>query len=382
MERIITQPYVLIPMARGECNEDWDYRKHGKDWECLCKEGLMQSPLDLPPPRKAIGSPIRALFEFEKISTSIDQAMPEKGIKEGDTLRIQYHNNALRIYGPYLGKTVTMDGGVYHAQEISFHQPSEHKINGERFPMEMNIVHYGQTIGDTSKQLVLSFLFKRSPGINNKFLEKLDIFNLPNPLDKFRDLTKDLFVPDIFFNVNEDSMDHMIPFSFYTYEGSLTSPPCNEKTIHYVASEPIGISATVLELFKEALRIPDLQTESGAVMVNDTSIMYSNRATQKLNGRSIFYYNSKLNGCSTIKRMRVGGQQAVHGHYERKKGKVEQFFFVEGQEPSGMPGAYVVTEGEAKGAEDTSLVDQKQEDEDHLKRRETGLNGDFDDRQG
>jgi hypothetical protein len=38
-EKIITQPYILIPMSREECNEHWDYKFHGKNWECLCKEG-------------------------------------------------------------------------------------------------------------------------------------------------------------------------------------------------------------------------------------------------------------------------------------------------------------------------------------------------------
>lgn len=38
-EKIITQPYILIPLARGECNESWTYKNLGNDWECLCKEG-------------------------------------------------------------------------------------------------------------------------------------------------------------------------------------------------------------------------------------------------------------------------------------------------------------------------------------------------------
>jgi carbonic anhydrase len=190
----------------------------------------MQSPIDLPTTRKAIGSPVKALFQYDKIPIIAEEDLEEKRIKSGDALKLQYIDNALRIYGPFLGKIVTMDGGVYWAQEISFHTPSEHTINGEKFPLEISIVHYGQSVGDTAKQVVLSFLFKKTAGIYNKFLESLDIFNLPNPLDNFRELQKELFLPDIFFNVSEDSSDKMIPFSFYTYEGSLTKPPCNEKT--------------------------------------------------------------------------------------------------------------------------------------------------------
>lgn len=99
-----------------------------------------------------------------------------------------------------------MDGSVYYAQEISFHTPSEHTINGEQFPLEMQVRHIGKSVGDTSKSLILSFVFKKSPGIYNKFLESLDFFNLPNPLDKVRDLEKSIFLPNIFFQVNEDGM--------------------------------------------------------------------------------------------------------------------------------------------------------------------------------
>jgi len=39
-EKIITQPFILIPLAQAQCNEEWTYKNHGKDWECLCKEGM------------------------------------------------------------------------------------------------------------------------------------------------------------------------------------------------------------------------------------------------------------------------------------------------------------------------------------------------------
>jgi len=97
-----------------------------------------------------------------------------------------------------------MDGGVFHAQEISFHTPSQHRVNGEEFPMEMQVVHVGKTIGDTAKHLILSFFFKKSPGVYNKFLEALDFFNLPNPLEKKIDIVKNIFLPNIHFTVNED----------------------------------------------------------------------------------------------------------------------------------------------------------------------------------
>jgi len=310
----------------------------------------------------AIGSPVRPYFSYEKVQIIADENLKSRGIKEGDTLKLRYTRGTLRLYAPYLGKIVTQDGAVYHGQEISFHVPSQHKIHGEKFDMEMQIVHYGKSIGDTDKQVILSFMFKKAPGIYNKFLNQLDIFNLPNPLDKERDLQKELYIPDILFNLNEESPSSMIPFSFYTYEGSLTRPPCSEKTIHFVASEPIGLSSTVISLFKESLRIPDLETQDGTVMVNETSILYSNRQTQNLYGRNIFYYNSKKYGCLFNRKLKKPSPSNVYksGHYERKTSKLESYFFVEGNKPSGLPGAFVVTEKEAfKGADENKSPDEE-----------------------
>jgi len=40
VEKVITQPFILIPMAQTDCNDDWNYKEHGGNWECLCKEGI------------------------------------------------------------------------------------------------------------------------------------------------------------------------------------------------------------------------------------------------------------------------------------------------------------------------------------------------------
>ena len=50
-----------------------------------------------------------------------------------------------------MGKIVTLDGAIYVAEEIVFHTPSEHTIQGKRFPLEVQIIHYGQSKGDIAK---------------------------------------------------------------------------------------------------------------------------------------------------------------------------------------------------------------------------------------
>ena len=68
--------------------------------------------------------------------------------------------------------------------------------------------------------------------------------------------------------------------------------------------------------------------------------------------------------------MSYGGSVKVKGHYERREGKVNQFFHVSGDQSSGLPGAFVVTEQEAKESGDPVITNEKivDEDEEELKK--------------
>jgi len=212
--------------------------------------------------------------------------------------------------------------------------------------MEMQVIHYGQTKGDIAKQIVLSFLFKKKPGVYNKFIDDVDFFNLPNPFTKERDITNNLFIPKVFYSSDDLNLPMMRPFSFYTYQGSLSFPPCTERTIVYVNSNPIPIGTTAISLFQEALRMPDLQSNSGDIYVSHISTE-NYRKTQNQNGRPIFFYDH-IKFCGEDIRNNRKRPKPV-GHYEKIKKRAIDYFYVNGESPSGLPGAFVVPEEEAKG---------------------------------
>jgi carbonic anhydrase len=345
-----TQPIIIIPLASKQCNEKWDYANKGNDWECECSEGREQSPIDLPSKDAAILSNLRPLFQYDMVQAKSIDTTIDGSLIAGEYIKIRYDGNAIRIHHPNLGKIVALDGGVFQAEEIVFHTPSEHQINGEKFDMEMQVIHYGKSKGDIAKQIILSFLFKARPGVYNKFIDKLDFFNLPNPTDEFRDITNDLYIPQIFYTTDDDDIPTMKPFSFYTYEGSITSPPCTERTTHYVAADPIEISSTVVQLFKEALKKPDMMSESGDKLVlSEDGEIENNRKVQPLNGRSVFIFDHIKFNCPEFKKIK----RDIHpkGHYEKREIQTTQYIFVNGPTHSGIPGAFVVSENEAKGTE-------------------------------
>jgi len=182
--------------------------------------------------------------------------------------------------------------------------------------MEIQIIHYGQTKGDIAKQAVVSFLFEKQPGVYNKFIDDLDFFNLPNPLQKSRKLYSSVYIPKLFYEAHSEEIPLMKPFSFYSYQGSITNPPCTERTIHYVASKPFKLSTTALQLFEEAIRVPDVMDSRGNVRISK-QLPQNNRLIQKLNGRAVFWYDHiKYCGPDPIKK-----PVKPKGHYEKKINK-------------------------------------------------------------
>jgi len=215
-------------------------------------------------------------------------------------------------------------------------------INGKRYDMEIQIIHHGKSVGDIGKQLVLSFVFEKEAGVYNKFIDDLDFFNLPNPTSPIVDIVHEIYIPKILHQTDEkEAITGMKNFSFYTYQGSLTAPPCTEDTIMYVNSKPIPIGTTALHLFQEALRIPDMIDDKGNVTISDW-IPVSNRNIQPLNGRPVFHYDHEKY-CGPDKPR----NKEKLGHFEKVKSITEKFFYVSGKKVSGIPNAFLVSKDEA-----------------------------------
>jgi len=207
--------------------------------------------------------------------------------------------------------------------------------------MEVQIIHNGKSVGDIGKQLILCFLFEKRAGIYNKFIDDLDFFNLPNPLSPVVDIIHDIFIPKILYASDDTDVPKMKSFSFYTYQGSLTAPPCSEETIVYVASKPIQLGTTALHLFQEALRVPDQISDKGDVTVSDV-IPISNRNIQPINGRPVFHFDHEKY-CGPDKKK----PEEDNGHYEKIKKVTTKYFYVPDEKISGVPNSFVVSKNEA-----------------------------------
>lgn len=328
IENRVVEPIIVIPLPSKDCNSNWDYTTKGNDWECLCSEGAEQSPIDIPDRSDTVDSPITPLFTFEPISAKSEITTLDGELKANENVKIKYFKNALRILHSNLGKIVTLDGSVYIGEEIVFHTPAEHKINGKAFDMEMQVIYYGRSKGDIAKQVVLSFLFEKRPGAYNKFLDDIDFFSLPTAANPERDIIHDLYIPKVFHASSDDTEIIFRPFSFYTYQGSITMPPCSEGTIHYVVADPIPLASVPIQLFQEALRTNNNE---------DSDPVENNRKTQPLNGRSVFYFDKQKYSFTDL-------HSKTAEKNKGRKNRIEDFINLEGGEPSGLPGALNIQE--------------------------------------
>jgi carbonic anhydrase len=122
-----------------------------------------------------------------------------------------------------------MGGRGYQLLQFHVHQPSEHLLNGHRYPLEIHFVH---TAPDGTLGVVGVFA---EPGDANPSLQTvLDALGANGEADR-PTLDPSGLLP-------EDR-------DYFRYEGSLTTPPCSETVDWAVLAEAITVSEAQIEAF-------------------------------------------------------------------------------------------------------------------------------------
>ncbi|HWW74970.1 MAG TPA: carbonic anhydrase family protein [Pyrinomonadaceae bacterium] len=135
---------------------------------------------------------------------------------------------------------LTVAGVNYRLLQFHWHTPSEHELNGRKFPLEMHLVH---KFDDGTPAGVLSVVgvFVRA-GRENAELAKI-FSHLPAEKDERRTVAR--------FNLTKLLPDGL---ESYRYDGSLTTPNASgvflEGVKWIVLAEPIEMSAQQIEAFK------------------------------------------------------------------------------------------------------------------------------------
>lgn len=171
-----------------------------------CLLGHTQSPIDI---KNAKSTKLPALkLDYKAVALNI--------IDNGHTIQVNY--------AP--GSTLSVGDKTYTLKQFHFHHPSEEHVAGKGFPLVAHLVH-----ADANGNLaVVAVLFKE--GTANPVIETL-WKNIPSEKEKAQD------VPSVSIQVQD-----LLPSDrgYFTYAGSLTTPPCSEGVSWYVLKSHTMIS--------------------------------------------------------------------------------------------------------------------------------------------
>lgn len=216
---------VAVEPAEAHSHIHWDYEGEGRpeNWSKLdprnklCATGDRQSPIDIRDGIKVDLEPIQ--FDYRPSLFRI--------VDNGHTVQVGLGNGSL-----------TITGKTYELVQFHFHRPSEERINGRGFDMVAHLVHKSYD----GQLAVVAVLMER--GAENAFIQTL-WNNLP--LEKNVEVLPPTATVDL---------STFLPASrnYYTYMGSLTTPPCSEGVLWLVMRQPVQVSAEQIAIFSRLYR--------------------------------------------------------------------------------------------------------------------------------
>ncbi|WP_142783234.1 carbonic anhydrase [Changchengzhania lutea] len=161
------------------------------------------------------------------------------------TLISKVENNGHSIQFDFeAGDSINYKNNTYNLKQIHFHEPSEHKINGVIYPIEMHLVH----VSKSGKLTVLGFLGEE--GDESQLFEFFESF-LPIENETTKDIHQEIDLSSMFLNAK----------NYYSYSGSLTTPPCTEGVNWIVFKQPIILSVEEVLKLKNNMPINNYRNE-------------------------------------------------------------------------------------------------------------------------
>ncbi len=217
----------------------WSYAGAGgpEQWGMMkpefsaCSSGSRQSPIDIRSGVRVDLEPIQ--FDYRPSGFRV--------VDNGHTIQVNVGG----------GNSIEIQGQRFDLLQFHFHRPSEERIDGRQFDMVAHLVHKSAE----GKLAVVAVLLDRGsqhPLVqtiwNNLPLEKGDEVAAKSALD----------------------MNHLLPADrrYFTYMGSLTTPPCSEGVLWLVMQQPVPIATDQINVFSRLypMNARPIQSASGRLI--------------------------------------------------------------------------------------------------------------------
>jgi carbonic anhydrase len=198
----------------------WDYKGAAgpaawgglKPEFATCATGQRQSPIDIRGGLAVDLEPVR--FEYQASRFAV--------VDNGHTVQVNL--------AP--GNMIDVGGKRFELLQFHFHRPSEERIDGRQFEMSLHLVHKDEQ----GKLAVVALLFEKGPVHpvlqkvwNNLPLERNEEAQARTPLE----------------------LNDLLPADrrYFTYMGSLTTPPCSEGVQWIVMRQPVTLTPEQIDIF-------------------------------------------------------------------------------------------------------------------------------------
>ena len=178
----------------------------------LCNTGQRQSPIDIRGGLAVDLDPVR--FDYQASRFGV--------IDNGHTVQVNLA----------AGNAIEVGGKRFELLQFHFHRPSEERIDGRQFEMSLHLVHKD----DQGRLAVVALLFDK--GQSHPVLQKV-WNNLP--LERNEEAAARVPL----------EMNELLPADrrYFTFMGSLTTPPCSEGVQWIVMRQPVTLTAEQIEIF-------------------------------------------------------------------------------------------------------------------------------------
>ncbi|XP_029466484.1 carbonic anhydrase 7 [Rhinatrema bivittatum] len=235
-------------------------------------QGDRQSPIDIVSSQTTYNPNLKPLVISYELCTSLSIS------NNGHSVMVDFEDHD--------DKTVISGGPLeapYRLKQFHFHwgtkqnQGSEHTVDGKSFPCELHLVHwnakkyssFGEAAGAPDGLAVIGIFLDTAdehPDMN-RLTDALYMVKFKGTKAQFENFNPTCLLPS-----EQD---------YWTYPGSLTTPPLNESVLWIVLKNPIYVSEKQMEKFRKTMFFTGEEEDARIHMVNNF------RPPQPLKGRSV-----------------------------------------------------------------------------------------------